>query len=223
MKNTVPFLSRVSGNRGANSSTKRALALGGLAALSLAFAGCGSQRPIKYYQIAYPTTMATVANPINVALMVRAFDASHLYLDDKMVYGFNTPEMGTYETQRWSEPPVEILQNSIVRGLRSTGQYKAVYTLRADPNARYIIAGQIYDFKEVDGPNMVARLSYEVRLRDRQTGTTVWEHIYNHDEPVTEKSIPAFVEAMDKNLQRSVQEVAGGLDEYFRAHPPDQQ
>jgi hypothetical protein len=24
---------------------------------------------------------------------------------------------------------------------------------------------------------------------------------------------------MDKNLQRSVQEVSAGLDEYFRAHP----
>jgi len=56
-------------------------------------------------------------------------------------------------------------------------------------------------------------------LRDRKTGLTVWNHVYNHDEPVSEKSINAFVLAMDKNVQRSVQEVQAGLEEYFRAHP----
>jgi ABC-type uncharacterized transport system auxiliary subunit len=136
-----------------------------------------------------------------------------------MVYGFDTPEMGTYEYQRWSEPPVEIVQNALVRGLRATGQYKAVYTLRADASGRFLVAGQIYDFREVDGANVVARLSYDIRLRDRKSGVTVWEHVYSHDEPATEKTIPAFVDAMDKNLQSSVQEVAAGMEEYFRTHP----
>ena len=66
---------------------------------------------------------------------------------------------------------------------------------------------------------IVARLSYEVRLRDRKSGTTVWEHSYSYDEPASEKSVSAFVNAMDKNIQRSVQEVQAGLEEYFRAHP----
>jgi ABC-type uncharacterized transport system auxiliary subunit len=190
------------------------------AACALLLAACGSPRPIKYYQVNYPTQSVTPETPtIDATLMVRQFEASHLYLDDKMVYGFDSPEMGTYEYQRWSEPPVEILQNAIVRGLRATGQFKAVYTLRADPGGRFVVAGQIYDFREVDGANIVARLSYQIRLRDRKNGTTVWQHVYNYDEPATEKSVPAFVIAMDKNLQRSIQEVASGLQEYFRAHP----
>ena len=189
-------------------------------AFALLLAGCGSEKPIKYYQVNYPTKIETPQSPaINVTLMVKPFEASHLYLDDRMVYGFDSPEMGTYAYERWSEPPVEILQNALVRGLRATGQYKSVYTIRADVSGRYLVAGQIYDFKEVDSSNIVARLSYEIRLRDRKSGTTVWEHVYTHDEPATEKSVSAFVEAMDKNLQRSVQEVAAGLDEYFRAHP----
>ena len=66
---------------------------------------------------------------------------------------------------------------------------------------------------------MVARLSYEMRLRDRKTGVTVWNRLYNHDEPASEKSVTAFVLAMDKNIQSSVQEMRAGLEEYFRAHP----
>ncbi len=192
----------------------------GLALLAVLLTGCGSPRPIKYYQVTYPTKSFVAQDAINATLMVRAFESSHLYLDDKMVYAFDTPEMGTYEYQRWADPPVEILQYALVRGLRSSGRFKAVYTLRADPAGRFILAGQLYDFKEVDGPSsIVARLSYEVRMRDRKSGTTVWEHSYNYDEPASEKSVLAFVNAMDKNIQRSIQEVQAGLDEYFRANP----
>jgi ABC-type uncharacterized transport system auxiliary subunit len=216
---TPLMLKRKSLDRAHHGLALRISRLCGFAAMAFLIAGCGSSRPIKYYQVAYATKTVAAQNTIDTSLMVRLFEASHLYLDDKMVYGFETPEMGTYEYHRWSEPPVEILQTALVRGLRSTGQYNAVYTLRADPDGRFILSGQIYDFREVDGAGVVARLSYEIRMRDRKSGTTVWEHTYTSDEPATEKTVPAFVLAMDKNIQRSVQEVASGLDEYFRAHP----
>jgi ABC-type uncharacterized transport system auxiliary subunit len=197
----------------------RRVTLTGFALIALSLAGCGSPRPIKYYQVTYPTKSFVAQDAIDTTLMVRSFEASHLYLDDKMVYSLESPEMGTYEYQRWADPPVEILQNALVRGLRSSGRFKAVYTLRADPDGRFILAGHLYDFKEVDAATIVARLSYEVRLRDRKTGATVWEDSYSYDEPATDKSVPAFVAAMDKNVQRSVQEVQAGLEEYFRIHP----
>jgi ABC-type uncharacterized transport system auxiliary subunit len=184
-------------------------------------AGCGGARPIKFYQLSYPTTAPPPSpDAINTTLMVRAFEASHLYLSDQIVYGFDSPEMGVYQTQRWAEPPVEMLQDALVRGLRSTGRFRAVYTIRSDAASQYILAGHLYDFKEVDGSTIVARLNYEVRLRDRKSGTTVWTHMYNHDEPASEKSVAAVAIAMDKNVQRSVQEVQAGLEEYFRANPP---
>jgi len=186
---------------------------------ALTLMGCGSIRPVKYYQVTYPTTSSVVPDPINASLMVRPFEASHLYLDDKIVYGFDSPEMGTYEFQRWAEPPVEILQNAIVRGLRSSGRFTAVHTVRADSGLRFILSGYLYDFREVDGKPIVARLNYEVRLRDRKAGTTLWTHTYAHDEPASEKSVASFVQAMDKNVQLSIQEVQAGLVEYFRAHP----
>jgi ABC-type uncharacterized transport system auxiliary subunit len=202
-----------------SSPTRRLALLAASALVSSALAACGGSRPIKYYQVSYPTKSAVAPDAINTALMVRPFESSHLYLDDKIVYGFDSPEMGTYEYHRWADPPVEMLQYALVRGLRASGRFKSVYTLRADPSGRYILAGHLYDFKEVDGPTIVARLSYDVRLRDRKAGTTVWEHSYSYDEPVAEKTIPAFVVGMDKNIQRSVQEIQSGLDEYFRANP----
>jgi ABC-type uncharacterized transport system auxiliary subunit len=184
--------------------------------------GCGAQRPIKYYQLTYPMAPPNAAqDAIDTALMVRPFESSPLYLEEKIVYGFDSPEMGTYEYQRWVEPPVEILQMSLIRGLRASGRFKGVYTVRAESGARFTLGGYLYDFKEVDASTIVARLNYEIRLRDRKSGTTVWSLIYAHDEPVSEKTVNAFVIAMDKNVRQSVQEVQAGLEEYFRAHPPN--
>jgi ABC-type uncharacterized transport system auxiliary subunit len=189
--------------------------------VAAALAGCGGARPIKYYQLSYPSS-APPPSPeaINTTLLVRPFEASHLYLNDQIVYGFDSPQLGTYQTERWAEPPVEMLQDALVRGLRATGRFRAVYTIRSDASGQYILAGHLYDFKEVDGSTIVARLVYEVRLRDRKTGTAVWARMYSHDEPASEKSVSAIAVAMDKNVQRSVQEVQAGLEEYFRANPP---
>lgn len=191
----------------------------GIIVLTAALGGCGSGRPVKYYGLNYPKTAPVASGAIDVTLVVRPFDANHLYLDDKIVYGFDSPEMGVYENHRWLEPPVESLQDALVRGLRASGKFRAVYSLRSDVNGQFVLGGHLYDFNEVDLNPMVARLSYEARLRDRKTGSTVWSHFYSHDEPASEKSINAFVLAMDKNVQSSVQEVQAGLEEYFRAHP----
>jgi ABC-type uncharacterized transport system auxiliary subunit len=191
-----------------------------LVALVCLQAGCAG-RPIKYYQLTYPEAVPAAPDAINTTILVQPLGASRLYLDDKIVYGFAGPEMGTYQSQRWAAPPAEILQNSLVRGLRASGRFKAVYPIRTDANAQYVLMGQLYDFKEVDLNPIVARLNYEVLLRDRKTGDAVWNHIYSHDEPASEKNIAAFVEAMNKNVQRSVQEIQAGLEEYFRAHPPN--
>jgi len=219
---STSILRKKSSRRAATDRIRRLAGMSGIVALALGLAACGSPRPAKYYQVTYPyPTKSFVADDaFNVTLMVRPIESSHLYLDDKIVYGFNNPEMGTYEYQRWSEPPVEILQMALVRGLRATGRFRAVYSLRADPSERFMLGGNLYDFKEVDANPIVARLNYEIRLRDRKTGAVVWNHTYTHDEPAAEKSVMSFVEAMDKNVQRSIQEIAASLEQYFRANPP---
>jgi ABC-type uncharacterized transport system auxiliary subunit len=188
--------------------------------LVLTLAGCGSMKPIKYYQLTYPSESPVSEGAIDATIIVRPFETSHLYLDDKIVYGFSSPEMGTYEYQRWEEPPVELLQNALVRGLRASGKFGGVYTMRSQANAQFTLSGHLYDFKEVDGNPLVARLNYEVHLRDRKSGFVVWTYPYNHDEPASEKNITSFVQAMDTNVNKSAQEVQAGLLEYFRAHPP---
>jgi cholesterol transport system auxiliary component len=182
--------------------------------------GCGSARPIKYYQISPPPAVAAPSGePINVGIIVRLPLASHIYREDPIVYASDAYQMGTYDTHRWAEPPAEMLQSAVVRGLHASGRFRAVQSQRSSSTGEYLLVSQLYAFNEITGANMAARLSYDVDLRELKTGNVVWSHSYNHDEPSAGRDVPSLVAAMDKNVQRSVLEIEAGLDDYFKNHP----
>jgi len=107
---------------------------------------------------------------------------------------------------------VELLQDALARGLRSSGSFRAVTTLRSDASAEYCLTGQLYTFREVSsGSGVSARLNYDVELMDLKRGKAIWRHTYNHDEPVGGKSVADVVAALDKNVHQSVQEVQDGI------------
>lgn len=188
--------------------------------LAALLGACGAPRPIKYYQLSYPTLPASQQSPLNVTILVRTFEASTLFKDDRIVYNTSPIELGIYDDSRWVNPPVEMLQDAFIRGLRASGRYRSVMTVRGEGGGDYALTGHLYEFGEFDGTEVSARLNFVARLRERKTGLIVWTHTYNHDEPAGEKTVPAVVTAMDKNVQRSVEEIRAGLDEYFRTNPP---
>ena len=192
---------------------------------------CGATRPSKYYQLTVPGDVRIAAqtadsepagqagDPAPVTLLVGNLLASHLYREDRIVYGAAGQQMGTYEYHRWTEPPTEMVQDILVRELRASGRYRSVYAQRSSTNGDFLLRGRIYDFKEVSGSPMTARVTVEFELRDLKTGATVWTHYYQHDEPVNGKDVPAVVAALDKNVQHGVKEVSESLNQYFRSHP----
>ena len=192
-----------------------------LAAVVLLLGGCGATRPSKYYQLTIPgdAPVAQEVRPTPVTLLVGTLLASDLYREDRIVYSTAGEEMGAYQYQRWAEPPTEMIEEVLLRELRSSGHYQAVFAHRSDMNGDFLLRGRLYDFKEVSGNTMVARLTVDFEMRDLKNGTTVWTHYYHQDEPVSEKNVSAVVAALDKNVQRSVKEVLESLDQYFASHP----
>ena len=202
-------------------SLRRRAAVSRLAAFVLFLGGCGAARPSQYYQLTVPGD-APVAKEVDstpVTLLVGTLFAPDLYREDRIVYSTAQEQMGTYEYQRWAEPPTEMIQEVLLRELRSSGRYRAVFAHRSDTNGDFLLRGRLYDFKEVSENGMVARLTVDFEMRDLKSGTTVWTHYYHHDEPVNGKNVPAVVAALDRNVQRSVKEVLEGLDQYFASHP----
>ncbi|HXN54070.1 MAG TPA: ABC-type transport auxiliary lipoprotein family protein [Candidatus Acidoferrum sp.] len=189
---------------------------------ALIVAGCGAARPAKYYQLSAPSDNG--ADPQGdvypVTILMGPLMSSHLYREDHIVYSSSGENMGTYEYQRWAEPPTEMIQQVLFRALRSSGRYHSVYAQRSSIRGDYLLHGHLYDFKEITGSTISARLALELELRDTKTGNTVWTHLYNHDEPVSGKDVSAVVAALNRNVQRATNEFTASLIRYFSAHPP---
>src|SRR5260370_3900885 len=116
--------------------------------LSVALAaGCGAARPSKYYQLTVPDNLGAdpPADPYPVSLLLSPLMASHLYREDRIVYGSSGEHMGSYEYQRWAEPPTEMIEEALLRQPRSSGHYPAVYLRRRKAQRDYVRHDPVYD------------------------------------------------------------------------------
>jgi ABC-type uncharacterized transport system auxiliary subunit len=202
----------------------RRMQISGLLMLAILTTGCGAARPVKYYVLdVSPAPANSASAQIPVTLLVGRIVASHLYHDDRLVYGSGPVQLGTYEYDRWAEAPADMIQDMMVTILRSSGQFRSVSKVTSNVRGEYVVRGHLYAMYGVDQPELVARFTLQLELFDPNSRTTVWSQIYTHDEPVAAKTVPAIVEAMDKNVTAGLQQLSGGITQYFASHPPPQQ
>lgn len=184
--------------------------------------GCGAARPVSYYELTVPREKEAdpPTKPYPVSLLLGPIRSSHLYREDRIVYGTSSEHMGTYEYERWAEPPTEMIEEVLLRELRASGHFRAVHGEHSNLSGDYLLHGRVFDFKELTGPPLVARVTIGMELREIKSGATVWEHFYSYDEPVSKKGIAEVVAALNQNVQRGVAEFQASLDQYFASHPP---
>jgi ABC-type uncharacterized transport system auxiliary subunit len=174
---------------------------------------------MKYFRltVSAEAAQAETAVAYPVTLIVGPLATSHLYREDRIVYG-NGHQMGTYEYQRWTEPPTEMIEQALLHRLRASGRYRSVTYRRSNAKGDYELHGRLQDFQELTGDRLAARVTLELEMRDLKTGETVWTHDYTHDEPVDRKDVSAVVAALDRNAQRGLSEMLASLEQYFASH-----
>jgi ABC-type uncharacterized transport system auxiliary subunit len=190
------------------------------ALLALIGAGCGSPRPIKYYTVQVPAAPARPTFTYPIDILVGRVTGPAILMAEPIVYRTGTHEMGTYQHQRWADPPVDMIRASVIRLLRNSGDYRSVGVLGSTSNEEFVVRGRLYDFAEVDGPTMSSQVTMEFELYDRKTAKILWSHFYSQTEPVQGKEIANVVQALDRNLDRGLKELIAGLNQYFAANPP---
>ena len=192
-----------------------------VAVLAGAMSGCGGTRPTKYYVLDVPPPPTTQSpTQLPVSLLVARPVASHLYRDDRIVYGSGPVELGTYEFERWAQSPADMMQDLLVSYLRASKEYRSV--LRPGSNAKgdFIVRSYLKSLYEVDKPDFVARFDIHLDVYDPKAGRTVWSGNYSHDEPIGSKTVSAVVEALDKNVRAGMQQLTSEMGQYFAEHPP---
>ena len=183
-------------------------------------ASCGSSRPIKFYALTVPAETPQTASPqFPIAIRVARVTAGHLYRDERLVYRTAGVELGTYEYQRWSEPPVDMIQDTLIAALRATKEYQSVDPVASNGTGAYIVRARLDALDEVDQPRLAARFSLRLELYDPKTAAVLWSDSYTHDEAVQGKEVVDVVKALDANVAAGTQQLAENLGRYFGSRP----
>jgi hypothetical protein len=86
------------------------------------------------------------------------------------VYASEGEAMSRYEFQRCAEPVSEMIDDVLLRQLDGSDCFQHVCMLSSNAQGDYLLSGQLYDFREVDGKLLVARVAFVFELRDAKTG-----------------------------------------------------
>jgi ABC-type uncharacterized transport system auxiliary subunit len=183
-------------------------------------AACSATRPTNYYALDAPASAPApgIESRAPVRLIVGRVTGSRLYQDNRLVYGTGAVELGTYEYQRWAEPPVNYLQDMLVASLRSSGLYRSVSRIGSNARGDYVVRGHLDALDEIDKPALAARFTFQLELFDLASGSTVWSSSYTHDEPVQGKKVTDVVQALSRNVDAGLRQLTTELNQYLTSH-----
>jgi ABC-type uncharacterized transport system auxiliary subunit len=192
--------------------------VGWMGAAALLLSGCGAPKPINYYTVQIPAAPAAATHTYPIDLQVGRITAPELLRLEPIVYKTGANQVGTYNYHRWTDAPTEMVQQKLIRMLRKTGDYESV-TETQSGTGDLTVRGRLLEFAEVDGDTINGLVTMEFDLYDRKTSKVVWTHFYSQTEAVKGKEVPAVVQALDRNLDRGLNEVVAALGKFFAANP----
>ena len=185
----------------------------------LPFAGCVATRPVRYYTIqpaAQPVASpGNTGTPDGLTLLMGDIATPAALQDGRIRYRVGSNETGAYEYHRWVERPGSMVRNSLERALRASGKYQRVLDAGSSATGDYLVRGKLYEFDEVDGASLQTRISLQVELVDRKTNRSVWDHLFERQEPVSSKTVGDVVQSLDRNLQHVVSDAAAEIDKFL--------
>jgi ABC-type uncharacterized transport system auxiliary subunit len=197
---------------------KRLIGVASFSFIAVVLGGCGGGRPIAFYTLRMPPPPAPAARVFPISLLVGRIDAPEILQDEPIVYRSGPNEIGTYAYHSWIEPPTKMVKEMLIRRLRDSGEYGSVADLGSEARGNFVLQGRLYDFEEVDTPQVSALVTMEFHLFDRRTRTLVWKSYYSRREPVQGKEISEVVSTLNSDVSQGLSQIVDGLNSYFSTH-----
>lgn len=192
----------------------RLLGLAFVTAVCILSAACAGKTPylIEQYTLEYPVPQARGEGPMNTTMRVERFSAAKAYSGQAMVYRSAPFKLDAYDYHRWRVSPGDMVTDFILRDLRGSGLFRAVFSYHDPEEARFVLEGGVEEFlesDEKDGTKAVLGLS--VTLLDSAqrevTKRVVFQRRYRFVEAMRAQDPQALV----KSMSRSMEMLSGAL------------
>lgn len=155
----------------------------------------------RFYRVRLPEAAGPGSPQLQGVLVVNRFLADGLVSERPMVYGaVQSPnQLRQYHYDYWVEPPTRMLQEELVRYLRSAGLAEKTVTpeLRIRPD--FELSGKIRRLEHLRGDPSRVVVDMEFILRSGRGGL-IWVDEYHSEVEVGDSQVPTAVGAFDQAI-----------------------
>lgn len=164
-------------------------------------------------------------SPLNRMVKVERFSVARAYNSLDIVYRPEPNTLDTYAGNRWIANPGDMVSDFLLRDLRSSKIFRAVFSYRDLEDARYVIEGSIEEILERDeAKSRSAVLTVNVTLLDlSRTGMenrVLFQKEYRISEPLKTPSPSGLAQAMSLAMARLSETVIRDIHETVQSTGP---
>jgi ABC-type uncharacterized transport system auxiliary subunit len=162
---------------------------------------------VNQYTLEYPSPTLREFVQLNELIKVETFSVAHAFDTSAIVYrdGPNLRNIDPYN--RWRTKPGEMVTDFLIRDLRHSGLFQAVFSYIQNEETRYLLEGQVNEFlesKDKDGLNAVFSLNitfFDLSKKET-TEKVLFQRDYRYTEPLERETYGGLAQAMSKAMEK---------------------
>jgi cholesterol transport system auxiliary component len=170
--------------------------------------GCGKPPMlVNQYILEYPAPVVPGKAKIPTELKVELFSVAQTFNTHAMVYQPRSYQSQSYNYSRWRANPGYLVTDYLIRDLRESGLFKAVYGPDSGGRHRFKLEGGVAEFQELDTAGVwQASLALTVTLLDTDKEElpqrVVFQKNYRVLEPLPEKTPRGLAQGMSRAMEQ---------------------
>jgi ABC-type uncharacterized transport system auxiliary subunit len=179
-------------------------------AVSLIIAGCAGigkpQFEVENYILSYPAPSWEKQDKLNTSVKFNRFSIAAAYNSSNMIFRKDSYNLDSFNYSRWAINPADMIADSLLRDIRQSGLFQAVFSRYETDEGRFVISGGVEEFfLRMDKSYKTAVISITVSLKDTQekeTGKSIlYQKKYIREEPLQESSPQGYSQAASQAMR----------------------
>jgi len=178
--------------------------------LLLIIIGCaGNGKPqyeVENYILSYSSPSWNKPEKLNTSVKFNRFSIAAAYNSANMIFRKDSYSLDTFNYSRWAVNPADMIADSLLRDMRGSDLFRAVFSRHETDEGRFLISGSIEEFYlRMEKGDKTAVISISVSLKDtreKETGKSImFQKKYIKEEPLPESSPRGYCQATSQAMR----------------------
>ena len=196
-------------------------------ALLLIIIGCaGSGKPkyeIESYLLNYSAPSWDKPYKLNTSVKFNRFSIAAAYNSANMIFRKDSYSLDTFNYSRWAVNPADMIADSLLRDMRESGFFRAVFSRHDTDEGRFLISGGIEEFSldmSKGDKTAVIRISISLKdTREKETGKSImFQKKYSREEPLLESSPRGYCQAASQAMRIISEQITNDIYKAVKAN-----